>query len=76
MGVHILKSKRCYNVIPLAHYFYIKTSMLADFQICISVPLTQKVGMGLMIKLQIMQQLTTLGTTLGTLGTFFQIRKS
>ena len=38
-GVHISKSKRRYNLIPSVHYFYVKTKMLAEFQICISVPL-------------------------------------
>ena len=38
-GMHISKSKRCYNVIPSVHYFYVKTELLAVFQICISVPL-------------------------------------
>ena len=37
--VHISESKRCYSVIPSVHYFYVKMKMLADFQICISVPL-------------------------------------
>ena len=35
-GVDISESKRCYDVIPSVHYFYVKTKMLADFQICIS----------------------------------------
>ena len=35
----ISESKMCYNVIPSVHYFYAKTKMLADFQICVSVPL-------------------------------------
>ena len=39
-GAHISESKRCYNVIPSVHYFYVKTNMLADFQIWISVPLS------------------------------------
>ena len=26
-------------MIPSVHYFYVKTNMLADFQICISIPL-------------------------------------
>ena len=38
-GVDISESKRCYDVIPSIRYFYIKTNILADFQICISVPL-------------------------------------
>ena len=33
------ESKRCYNKIFSVHYFYAKTNMLADFQICVSVPL-------------------------------------
>ena len=36
----ILESKTCYNVIPSVYYFYIKTNVLADFQICISAPLS------------------------------------
>ena len=38
-GVYISESKRYYNVQPLVCYFYVKTKMLANFQICISVPL-------------------------------------
>ena len=38
-GVYISESKRRYNVIPSVYYFYVKTKMLANFQICISVPL-------------------------------------
>ena len=34
--MYISESKRCYNVIPSAHYFYIKMKMLADFQIWMS----------------------------------------
>ena len=34
-----LKSKQCYNVKPLAYYIYVKTKILIDFDICISVPL-------------------------------------
>ena len=41
LGVHILESKRFYNVIPSVHYFHVKTKMVADFQICISVPLNK-----------------------------------
>ena len=36
-GVHI--SERCYNEIPSVHCFYVKTNLLPDFRICISVPL-------------------------------------
>ena len=35
--MHISESKRCYNVIPSVHYFYVNTKMSVDFQICISV---------------------------------------
>ena len=37
-GRAYLRSKRCYTVIPSVHYFYAKTKMLANFQVCISVP--------------------------------------
>ena len=36
------ESKLCYNVKPSAHYFYVKTKILEDFHICISVPLTNE----------------------------------
>ena len=36
---HTSKSKRCFNVKSPAYYFHIKTNTMADFQICISVPL-------------------------------------
>ena len=35
----ISKSKRCFKVKSSTYYFHMKTKMLADFQICISVPL-------------------------------------
>ena len=35
----IKKSKKCFNVKSSPYYFHIKTKILADFQICISVPL-------------------------------------
>ena len=35
----ISENKRCYNVITSGDYFYVKTKMLADIQICIKVPL-------------------------------------
>ena len=41
-GMHISKSKMCYYKISSVHYFYVKTELIADFQICISVPLTGK----------------------------------
>ena len=34
-----LKSKTCFNVKSRTYYFYMKAKTLADFQICISVPL-------------------------------------
>ena len=36
---HISKSKRCFNVKSSTYYFHLKTKILADFQICISVPI-------------------------------------
>ena len=39
LEVHNLKSKCCYDAKLLAYYFYMKTKISADFQICISVPL-------------------------------------
>ena len=38
---HISKSRKCFNVKSSAHYLRMKTKILADFQICISVPLTE-----------------------------------
>ena len=32
-------SKTCFNVKSSTYYFHMKTKILADFQICISVPL-------------------------------------
>ena len=37
--VHISKNKRCFNMKSSTYYFYMKTKILADFQICDSVPL-------------------------------------
>ena len=34
-----LKSQRCFNVKLSTYYFHIKMKILADFQICISLPL-------------------------------------
>ena len=34
-----LKIKRCFNMKSSTYYFHKKTKILADFQICISVPL-------------------------------------
>ena len=36
-----LKGKRCYNVTSSTYYFHVKTKILAEFQICISVPLAK-----------------------------------
>ena len=36
---HISKSKRCFNVKSSTYHFHMKTKILADFQICISIPL-------------------------------------
>ena len=36
---HISKSKGCFNLKSSAYYFHMKTKILADFQICVSVPL-------------------------------------
>ena len=38
-GAYISKSKRCCNAKPSAYSFYMKTKMLLNFYICISVPL-------------------------------------
>ena len=37
---HISKNKRCFNVKSSTYYFHMKTKILTNFQICISVPLT------------------------------------
>ena len=42
-GVYMPESKRFYKVILSVHCFYVKTKMLAGFQICISVPLNENV---------------------------------
>ena len=36
---HISKRRMYFNVKSLAYYFHVKANILADFQICISVPL-------------------------------------
>ena len=38
---HISESKRSVNVKSSTYYFLMKTKILADFQICISVPLIE-----------------------------------
>ena len=39
--LHILKSKSRFNVKSSTCYFHMKMNILADFQICISVPLSE-----------------------------------
>ena len=51
LWVHISKSKRCFDVKFSTHYFHMKTEIFADFQICISVPLTLKICLGKPCKL-------------------------
>ena len=36
---HISKRKTCFNVKSSTYYFHVKKKILADFQICIGVPL-------------------------------------
>ena len=36
---HISKNKTCFTAKSSAHYFHMKTKILPDFRICISVPL-------------------------------------
>ena len=40
LAAHNSTCKYCYNAKPSADYFYVKTKISIDFQICISVPLT------------------------------------
>ena len=42
---HISKRKGGFNTKSSAYYFPVKTKMLADFQICISVPLTDQISL-------------------------------
>ena len=42
-GEHILKSKWCQNVKPLAYYFCIRSKISLDFHIYINIPLTANV---------------------------------
>ena len=39
--VRISQSVKCFNVKSSTYYFHMKTKILADFQICISVPLME-----------------------------------
>ena len=39
------KSKHCYNAKPSAYHFYVKTKILVDLHICISVPLNATTGL-------------------------------
>ena len=45
LGCASSKSKCCYHAEPSAYYFYVKTNISIDFQICISVPLIKEVLM-------------------------------
>ena len=49
---HVSKRKRCCNVKSSTYYFHAKRKVVADFQICISVPLrlNQTFPMGLRLK--------------------------
>ena len=38
------KSKHCYNATPSAYHLYVKTKILVDLHICISVPLNATTG--------------------------------
>ena len=40
MRAHYSKSKRCFNAKFSTYYFHMKTKILADFSICITVPLS------------------------------------
>ena len=42
LWTHISNSKRCFDVKSSTSYFHVKTKILADFQICISVPLSSQ----------------------------------
>ena len=47
MGGHNSKRKLFYNAKTSAYYFYVKTIISVDFQICISVPLIFSVAFGI-----------------------------
>ena len=38
------KSKQCYSAKPSTYHFYVKTKILLDLHICISVPLNATTG--------------------------------
>ena len=44
--MYISKYKKCHNGKPSAYCFYVKTKMLVDFHICISVPLKPQSSYG------------------------------
>ena len=46
---HISKSKRCFDAKSSTYYFQMTTKILADFQICISVPLKNVLTVGKMV---------------------------
>ena len=41
-GAHTSERKRCFNIKSSTYYFHVKTKMLENFHICISVPLISK----------------------------------
>ena len=51
--LHILKSKSRFNVKSSTCYFHMKMNILADFQICISVPLSETVGIASVLSTKI-----------------------
>ena len=48
---YLKKLRRCFNVKSSTYYFHMKTKILLDFQICISVPLRWLVGFEWLIKI-------------------------
>ena len=55
--VHISKSKRCFIVKSSTSLFVIKTKILADIQICISVPLIKKTSFFCALQWNLMQNI-------------------
>ena len=49
------KSKCCYKAKTSAYYFYVKTELFVDFQICITVPLTEVNGVRTTVKIRIIK---------------------
>ena len=46
---HISERKRCFNVKSPAYFFHMKTEILADFQIAISVPLNEAIALAVLL---------------------------